>query len=48
MLSGDIIENGVDGDGDGYVWFKIFVVDVLMFGGKMFDYFGWCVGEFWL
>ncbi|MFD1509580.1 lytic murein transglycosylase [Lacimonas salitolerans] len=48
MLPGDIIENGVDGDGDGRVRLKTSVPDALMSGGKMLQHFGWRAGEPWL
>lgn len=48
MLPGDIIENGVDGDGDGKVSLKTSAVDALMSGGKMLDHLGWRAGEPWL
>lgn len=48
MLPGDIIENGVDGDGDGHVRLKTSAVDALMSGGKMLQHLGWRAGEPWL
>ena len=48
MLPGDIIENGVDGDGDGKVSLKTSAVDALMSGGKMLKHLGWRAGEPWL
>ncbi|WP_052249399.1 lytic murein transglycosylase [Tateyamaria sp. ANG-S1] len=48
MLPGDIIENGVDGDGDGAVRLKTSAPDALMSGGKMLQHFGWRAGEPWL
>lgn len=48
MLPGDIIENGVDGDGDGQVSLKTSVADALMSGGAMLQSFGWRAGEPWL
>ncbi|WP_147110661.1 lytic murein transglycosylase [Tateyamaria sp. syn59] len=48
MLPGDIIENGVDGDGDGAVRLKTSAPDALMSGGKMLRHFGWRAGEPWL
>ena len=48
MLPGDIIENGVDGDGDGHVRLKTSAVDALMSGGKMLNHLGWRAGEPWL
>ena len=48
MLPGDILENGVDGDGDGQVSLKTSVPDALMSGGKMLQHLGWRAGEPWL
>ena len=48
MLPRDIIENGVDGDGDGHVSLKTSAPDALMSGGKMLQHLGWRAGEPWL
>ncbi|MCM2563081.1 lytic murein transglycosylase [Lutimaribacter sp. EGI FJ00015] len=48
MLPRDIIENGVDGDGDGHVRLKTSAPDALMSGGKMLQHLGWRAGEPWL
>ncbi|TCL00515.1 lytic murein transglycosylase [Shimia isoporae] len=48
MLPADIIENGVDGDGDGKVRLKTSAQDALMSGGKMLSHLGWRKGEPWL
>ncbi|MEL6467897.1 MAG: lytic murein transglycosylase [Pseudomonadota bacterium] len=48
MLPIDIIENGVDGDGDGVVRLKTSAPDALLSGGKMLQHFGWRPGEPWL
>ena len=48
MLPGDIIENGVDGDGDGHVRLKTSTPDALLSGAKMLSHFGWRKGEPWL
>ncbi|MEM9972663.1 MAG: peptidoglycan-binding protein, partial [Pseudomonadota bacterium] len=48
MLPGDIIENGVDGDGDGRVRLKTSPEDALMSGGKMLSSLGWRPNEPWL
>ena len=48
MLPRDILENGVDGDGDGHVYLKTSVPDALMSGGKMLQSLGWRAGEPWL
>ncbi|QDC08343.1 lytic murein transglycosylase [Oceanicola sp. D3] len=48
MLPEDILENGVDGDGDGHVRLKTSAADALMSGGKMLQALGWRAGEPWL
>ena len=48
MLPGDILENGVDGDGDGRVTLKTSAIDALMSGGKMLQSMGWRPNEPWL
>ncbi len=48
MLPADIIENGVDGDGDGAVRLKSSAPDALLSGGKMLQHFGWRAGQPWL
>ena len=48
MLPADIIENGVDGDGDGKVDLKHSANDALMSGGKMLRHLGWTPGQPWL
>lgn len=48
MLPRDIIDNGVDGDGDGHVNLKSSAADALMSGGKMLSHLGWRKGEPWL
>ncbi len=48
MLPKDIIENGVDGDGDGHVTLKTSPADALMSGAKMLNSLGWRPGEPWL
>lgn len=48
MLPEDIIENGVDGDGDGHVTLKTSPSDALMSGAKMLSSLGWRAGEPWL
>ncbi|MEM8553370.1 MAG: lytic murein transglycosylase [Pseudomonadota bacterium] len=48
MLPADIIENGVDGDGDGRVDLKGSSTDALMSGGKMLRHLGWRAGEPWM
>lgn len=48
MLPEDIIENGVDGDGDGKVSLKTSAPDALLSGGKMLSSLGWRPNEPWL
>ncbi|WP_099825630.1 lytic murein transglycosylase [Oceaniglobus indicus] len=48
MLPRDILENGVDGDGDGHVTLKTSVPDALMSGANMLRDLGWRAGEPWL
>nr|WP_319248993.1 lytic murein transglycosylase [uncultured Celeribacter sp.] len=48
MLPKDILENGVDGDGDGHVRLKTSAPDALMSGAKMLSHLGWRANEPWL
>ncbi|MCR8550799.1 lytic murein transglycosylase [Salipiger sp. P9] len=48
MLPRDILENGMDGDGDGHVLLKTSAPDALMSGAKMLSSLGWRPGEPWL
>ena len=48
MLPGDILERGVDGDGDGLVTLKTSVPDALLSGAKMLQHHGWQAGQPWL
>ncbi|MEO9895110.1 MAG: lytic murein transglycosylase [Paracoccaceae bacterium] len=48
MLPADILENGVDADGDGEVSLKTSAPDALVSGGKMLQNLGWRAGEPWL
>ncbi|GAD56901.1 lytic murein transglycosylase [Limimaricola cinnabarinus] len=48
MLPRDIIENGMDGDGDGRVDLKGSARDALLSGGKMLSHLGWRANEPWL
>ena len=48
MLPGDILEKGVDGDGDGYITVKTSVPDALLSGANMLRGLGWRAGEPWL
>jgi len=48
MLPGDILENGVDGDGDGRVSLKTSAPDALMSAAKMLSHLGWQPNEPWI
>lgn len=48
MLPRDILENGIDGDGDGKVSLKTSAPDALMSGAKMLSSLGWHAGQPWL
>lgn len=48
MLPADILERGVDGDGDGLVTLKTSAPDALMSGAKMLSHHGWRPGEPWM
>ena len=48
MLPRDILENGVDGDGDGRVDLKTSAPDALLSGARMLSALGWRPNEPWL
>ncbi|MEP2028337.1 MAG: lytic murein transglycosylase [Paracoccaceae bacterium] len=48
MLPRDIIENGIDGDGDGTVSLKTSAPDALLSGAKMLQSLGWQANQPWL
>ncbi len=48
MLPGDILERGVDGDGDGVVSLKTSVPDAILSGARMLQHHGWRANEPWL
>ncbi len=48
MLPKDILENGVDADGDGRVSLKTSAPDALVSGAKMLSHLGWRAGEPWM
>ncbi|MGA0542013.1 lytic murein transglycosylase [Neotabrizicola sp. VNH66] len=48
MLPKDILEKGVDGDGDGLVLLKTSPADALLSGANMLQLHGWRAGEPWL
>ncbi|MGV6847885.1 MAG: lytic murein transglycosylase [Marinibacterium sp.] len=48
MLPGDILENGVDGDGDGHLRLKTSAADALMSGANLLSHLGWRANEPWI
>lgn len=48
MLPRDILERGVDGDGDGHVLLKTSAADALLSGANLLAHHGWRAGEPWL
>jgi lytic murein transglycosylase len=48
MLPADILERGVDGDGDGHVTLKTSAPDALLSGANMLRGLGWRAGEPWM
>ncbi len=48
MLPKDILEKGIDGDGDGHVTLKTSEADALLSGANMLRAHGWRAGEPWL
>ena len=48
MLPGDILANGVDGDGDGHVRLKTSAADALMSGANLLRHLGWRPNQPWL
>jgi lytic murein transglycosylase len=48
MLPADIVERGVDGDGDGKVMLKTSVPDAILSGARMLRDLGWRAGQPWL
>lgn len=48
MLPADILERGVDGDGDGRVMLKTSVPDAILSGARLLRDLGWRRGEPWL
>jgi lytic murein transglycosylase len=48
MLPADILNNGVDGDGDGHVKLKTSRADALMTGARMLRELGWRANQPWL
>jgi lytic murein transglycosylase len=48
MLPKDILERGVDGDGDGLILLKTSEADAILSGARMLQFHGWRAGEPWL
>jgi len=48
MLPGDILENGIDADGDGHVSLKTSAPDALTSAAKMLSHLGWDANQPWL
>jgi lytic murein transglycosylase len=48
MLPKDILERGVDGDGDGLILLKTSEADAILSGARLLQYHGWQAGEPWL
>jgi lytic murein transglycosylase len=48
MLPKDILEKGIDGDGDGHVTLKTSAPDALLSGANLLRAHGWRAGEPWL
>jgi lytic murein transglycosylase len=48
MLPGDIVENGIDGDGDGHVTLQTSAADALLSGANVLSSLGWRPREPWL
>lgn len=48
MLPKDILERGVDGDGDGLILLKSSQADAILSGARMLQHHGWRAGEPWL
>ena len=48
MLPRDILERGVDGDGDGHITLKTSAPDAILSASRMLQFYGWRAGEPWL
>jgi lytic murein transglycosylase len=48
MLPKDILERGVDGDGDGLILLKTSQADAILSGARMLQHHGWQPGQPWL
>ena len=48
MLPKDILERGIDGDGDGEITLKTSAPDAILSGANMLQHHGWRAGEPWM
>ena len=48
MLPKDILERGVDGDGDGKITLKTSATDAILSAAHMLQFYGWQAGQPWL
>ena len=48
MLPRDILERGVDGDGDGHITLKTSAPDAILSASHMLQFYGWRAGEPWM
>ena len=48
MLPRDILERGVDGDGDGHITLKTSALDAILSAAHMLQFYGWRPGEPWM
>ena len=48
MLPRDILERGVDGDGDGHITLKTSATDAILSASHMLQFYGWQAGQPWL
>ena len=48
MLPADILERGVDGDGDGHVTLKTSAADAILSASRLLQHHGWRAGEPWM
>ena len=48
MLPRDILERGVDGDGDGHLTLKTSAPDAILSAAHMLQFYGWQAGQPWL
>ena len=48
MLPRDILERGVDGDGDGHITLKTSAPDAILSASHMLQFYGWRAGQPWM